>query len=178
MPYRTTALLGLELQNGAQTFVDGVLQARWQRTSVLGQKTAVEGQELGDIHDRIAGKAGRARRHEDITWDIGKFQVAGDDGHDCGLNAAAVEGVCLDHKYGPPISRLGATRLGEIGPPDFSSLNLVHLYQKSFSRDFSWARCNAESTFAGRREYTAFRRSVTAFLCCRFRNSESAVAYN
>src|ERR1035441_6525379 len=54
----------------------------------------------------------------DITWDIGKFQVAGDDGHDCGLNAAAVEGVCLDHKYGPPISRLGATRLGEIGPPD------------------------------------------------------------
>ena len=59
------------------------------RTSVLGQKTAVEGRELGDIHDRIAGKAGRARRHEDITWDIGKFQVAGDDGHDCGLNAAA-----------------------------------------------------------------------------------------
>src|ERR1035437_3489179 len=178
MPYRTTALLGLEVQNGAQTFVDGVLQARWQRTSVLGQKTAVEGRELGDIHDRIAGKAGRARRHEDITWDIGKFQVAGNDCHDCGLNAAAVEGVCLDQKYGPPISRLGATRLGEIGPPDLSSLNLVHLYQKSFSRDFSWARCNAESTFAGRREYTSFRRSVTALFCRRFRNSEIAVAYN
>jgi hypothetical protein len=70
------------------------------------------------------------------------------------LNAAAIEGVCLNHKHGPPVSRLGATGLWEIGPPDLSSLNLVHLYQESVSRDFSWARCNAESTFAGRREYT------------------------
>src|SRR5450759_2913829 len=51
------------------------------------------------------------------------FQVAGDHGQDCGLNAAAVEGVCLDHKHGAPMSRLGATRLWEIGPPDLSSLN-------------------------------------------------------
>jgi len=65
----------------------------------------------------------RIRRHENIAWDIGKFQVAGDHGHDCGLNAAAVEGVCLDHKHGAPMSRLGATRLWEIGPPDLSSLN-------------------------------------------------------
>ena len=95
-----TASVGLELQNRAQSFIDGVLQARWQRTSVLGQKTAVEGHELGDIHNRIAGKAGRAGRHKNIAWDIGKFQVAGDHGHDYGLNAAAVEGVCLDHKHG------------------------------------------------------------------------------
>src|ERR1035441_7552030 len=34
------------------------------------------------------------------------------------------------------------------------------------------------STVAGRSEYTAFRRWVTAFPCCRFRNSPIAIAYN
>src|SRR5258708_1772444 len=37
-------------------------------------------------------------------------------------------------------------------------------YQESLSRERIWARCNAESTFAGRREYTSFRRSVTVFV--------------
>ena len=119
---------------------------------------------------------------------IGKLQVAADHRHDCSLNAAEVEGVHLHYKHRPSVSglraarlraaRLGAARLGEISPPDLSPLNLVHLYQETFSRDLSWARCHAESTFAGRREYTAFRRSVTVLPACRFRNSEIAVAYN
>jgi hypothetical protein len=85
------------------------------------------------------------------------------------LNAATLESVGLDHKHRPPISRLGE---------DLSPLKLAYLYQESFSTDLSWARSNAGSTVAGLREYTSFRRSVTAFPCCRFRNSEIAVAYN
>ena len=145
---------------------------------MLGQEAAVEGQELGDIDDRVAGKARRSRRQQDIARGVGQLEVAGNHGYDNGLNAAAVEGVCLDHKDRPPASRLGAARFGKIGPPDLSPLNLVHIYQESGSSDFSWARCNAGSTFAGRREYTSFSRSVTAFRCCRSRNSEIAVAYN
>ena len=175
---RHESLVGLDLQNKAQTFINEALQPRRQRARVLGQETMVEGQELRDIHNRIAREARRERRQQDITGQIGKFQVAGDHGHDCSLNAAAVERVCLDHKHRPPISRLGTARFGEIGPPDLSPLNPVHRYQESFSRDLSWARCNARSTVAGRREYTSFRRSVTALPCCRFRNSEIAVAYN
>ncbi|SPE36182.1 hypothetical protein SBA6_520008 [Candidatus Sulfopaludibacter sp. SbA6] len=42
------------------------------------------------------------------------------------MNAAAVEGVCLNNQNRPPESRLGAARLGEIGPPDLAALNVVH----------------------------------------------------
>lgn len=41
--------LALKMQNQAQTFVDGPLQARRKRAGVLSQETAVEGQELRDI---------------------------------------------------------------------------------------------------------------------------------
>ena len=69
----------------------------------------------------------------------------------------------------------GKTR--QIGPPDFSAPNVIHEgYQEPLSSDLSWARCNAEATFAGRREYTSFRRSMTAPVCRRSRNSEMAMA--
>ena len=175
------SLVGLELQNKAQTFVDGALQPRRQRAGLLGQVTPVEGQELRDIHDRVAGEARRARRQQDITGYIGKFQVAGDHRHDCSLNAAAVERVCLDDKHWPPISlpiaRLGAAARGD-RPTRSLPADPVHRYQESFSRDLSWARCNAPSTVAGRREYTSFRRWVTALPCRGFRNPEIAAAYN
>ena len=108
----------------------------------------------------------RARRQQDVVGCIGRFQVAGNHGRDCGLNAATVERVCLDHKHRPAISRLRAAGFGEIRPPDVSPLNLAHLYQESLSR------------IAGPRAYTSFRRSVTALSCRGLRNSEIAVAYN
>jgi hypothetical protein len=81
----------------------------------------------------------------EITGCMGKFQVARDHGHDCGLDVAAVERVCLDHEHGPSICRLPAARFGKIGPPDSPPPNLVHRYQESFSRDLNWARYNAPS---------------------------------
>lgn len=87
------------------------------------------------------------------------------------------ESACTT-KHRPSVSGLGATRLREVSPPDLPSLNPVHPYQVSFSRDFSWARCNPESTFAGYREYTSFSRSVIAFPSCCFRNSAIALAYS
>src|SRR2546421_338781 len=136
----------LQLQNEAQARVDRALQARRQRASVLGQETSVESEYLRDIDHRVARKTGRAGRHDDIARSIGKLEVACDHGdYDC-LNTAAVKGVCLDDKYGPPESGVGATRLGQIGPPDLATLNVVHhRYQESLSRDLIWARCNAES---------------------------------
>ena len=98
----------VELQNSAQPTIHGALQARRQRAGVLGQETSVEGQELGDIDDRVAGEARRSRRQQDIAWDIGKHQVARDHGHDDSLNVAAVEGVCLDDKDRSPVSRFPA----------------------------------------------------------------------
>jgi hypothetical protein len=73
------------------------------------------------------------------------------------LNAAAVEGLCLDHKHRTPVTglrtaRRGAAGLGKVCPPDLSSSNLIHLYQESFSTEVSWARCNTGSTLASRRE--------------------------
>src|ERR1019366_3994356 len=96
----------------------------------------------------------------------------------CALPISEIERVGLDYKYRPPVSRFGATRLRKVRPPNLSSLNLAHLYQASFPRVFSWMMCNPESTFAGCREYTSFRRSVIVFPGCCFRNSEIAVAYN
>ena len=101
-----------------------------------------------------------------LDFIIAKIQVTGDRRHDCGLTVAAIERVRLDHEH------------REIGPPNLSPLNFVHLYHESFSMDLSWARCSPPSTLPGRREYTSFRRSVTACCCCRFRYSASAVAYN
>ena len=122
----------------------------------------------------IAGKSRRAGRQQDIPRGVGEFHVCGDRSYDCGLNPAAVEGVCLD-KVRSPCPRWSGG-LGKVS--HLTSLNLAHLCQRFFSRGFSWARCNAESTFAGRREYTSFRRSVIAFPCCRFRNSAIAFAYS
>jgi hypothetical protein len=42
-----------------------------------------------------------------------------------------IEGVCLDRKHRPPVSRLGAARFGKICPTDLPSPNLAHLYQAS-----------------------------------------------
>ena len=89
----------LELEDRTQPFIDGALQTRRQRAAVFNQETAVEGQELGDIHDRIAGEARRARRQQDIPWGVGEFYVAGDRGYDGGLNPAEIEGVGLDHQH-------------------------------------------------------------------------------
>jgi hypothetical protein len=162
----------------ALTCRSGLGRTHPQRPRMFRQETSVEGQELGDIHHRVAGEASRARRQQDIPWSVGEFHVAGDRGYDRGLNPAEIEGICLDHKYWSPVSRLGAARLGKICPPSLPALNFAHFYQVSLSRDFSWARCNPESTFAGCRAYTSFKRSVIALLCCRVRNSAIALAYN
>jgi len=127
----------LELQDRSQAFIDEALQTRRQRPGTLGQEAAVKGQELGDIHDRVAGEAHRTGRQQDIPWGVGEFNVAGDHSYDCRLNPAAIERVRLNHEDRPPESRLGAARLGKIRPPDLPSLNLAHLYQASFERDFS-----------------------------------------
>jgi hypothetical protein len=48
-PISSYRRFALQLQHSAQTGVDGALQARRQRTDLLGQKAAVEGQKLGDV---------------------------------------------------------------------------------------------------------------------------------
>jgi hypothetical protein len=57
---RDESLAGLELQNKAQPFIYGALQARRQRAGALSQETTVEGEKLRDIHDRVAGEASGA----------------------------------------------------------------------------------------------------------------------
>ena len=136
-----TTVMRLQLQNQAQTRVDGALQARRQRARVPGKKTAVESEDLGDIDDRIAGKTRRAGRQRDIPRCTGKIEITRDHGDYHRLNAAAVEGVCLDHKYRPTEARLRAPKVGEISPPDLATLNVaLRCHQESLSRDVSWAR--------------------------------------
>jgi hypothetical protein len=142
----------LQLQDCAQPLIDGALQTSRQRACMLRQKTAVESQELRDVHHRVSGKASGARRQQDIPGGVSQFDVAGDRCYDRGLNSAAIECVCLDNKHRTPISGLRAARFGEICPPDVPSPNLSPIYQASFSIDFNWARCNPESTLAVRRE--------------------------
>ena len=74
-------------------------------------------------------------------------------GDDHRLNTAAVEGAGLDNKDWPPESGFGGTRFGESSPPDLAALDVARRgYQESLSRDRSWPRCKAGSSFAGRRE--------------------------
>ena len=42
---------------------------------MFGQEAAIERQELGNIHDRVAGEARRARRQQDVPWGVGEFHV-------------------------------------------------------------------------------------------------------
>lgn len=141
------------MQNQAQARVDRGLQARRERASVPGEVLAVEGQDLGDVDDRVAGKSRGAGGQQNIAWGIGKRQVTGDHGDYDGLNAAAIEGVGLHDQHRPAESPFGAARRGEIGPPDLAAMDVPHRgYQESLSRDLSWAWCNGGSTFAGRRE--------------------------
>src|SRR5262249_29424525 len=142
------------------------------------QKAAVESQQLRYVDYRIARQTGRTCWQQDVSGSFGEFEVGRDHRDYCGLNAAEIEGVGLNHKYRPPVARFRTTRLGKIRPPNLSSLNSVHRYQPSFSRDFIWARCNPESSLAGEREYTSFRRSVIALPCCRCKYSASALAYS
>ena len=136
------------------------------------KEAAIECQELGRIHDQVTGQARRPRWQEDIPGSIGKFQVRGDGGYDCGLNPTEVEGICLNYEHWPSVS------VGKVRPPDFPSLNLDQLYQVSFLRDFSCARLSEASIFAAWREYTSLRRSVIAFPSFGFRNSAIALAYS
>ena len=60
------------MQNGAQTCVDRTLQAGGQSANVLGKEIAVEGEDLGDIDNRVARKPRRASRQKDVAW-IGRL---------------------------------------------------------------------------------------------------------
>jgi hypothetical protein len=81
---------------------------------------------LGDIHDRVSGKARGAGRQKNIAWGGGYLQVARDHRDYDSLDAAAVEGVCLDHQHRLAKSGLGAARLGKIRPPNLAALKLAH----------------------------------------------------
>ena len=87
--------VALELQNRSQPLIDRALQARRKRAGMFSEETAVKGQKLRDIHDRVTGEARRACRQQDIPWGVGEFQVCGDRGYDRGLNPAAIEGIRL-----------------------------------------------------------------------------------
>lgn len=50
------SLVGLELQNKTQTFIDGALQARRQRAGELGQQTTVEGHECDTFATESRGR--------------------------------------------------------------------------------------------------------------------------
>ena len=104
----------------------GMLQAGRQCPGPLGQESAVERQELGNIDDRVPGQARQFRPQQYIARGIGKICVARDHRRCYGLNAAAIKRICLDHKHGTPVTRLGPARCGKVGPPNLSSLDLVH----------------------------------------------------
>jgi hypothetical protein len=127
----------LKLQHRTQTFIHQALHARRQHTGLPGQETAIESQELGDVDDRVARQARQLCRQQHVAWGIGKLCVSGNHCHDYRLNTAAVEGICLDNKHWPSVTRLGATRFGKVGPPDPSSSNLLRFYHESLSRDLN-----------------------------------------
>ena len=52
----------LQLQNSAQTHINGALQTQRKGADVLRQKIPIERDELGGIRDRVAWQARRARR--------------------------------------------------------------------------------------------------------------------
>ena len=140
------------------------------------RKTPVQREDLGNIDNgESQGKTRRAGGKGHCPERL-QVYIAGNYGDQDGLNAAAAERVCLDDQYRSPVSRFRAARLGQIRRPDLAPNSTRHSYHESFLIDLSWARCNAGSNLAGRREYTSFRRSVTASLSRRSRNSAIAVA--
>jgi hypothetical protein len=120
------------LQNQSEALINEGLQTRRQSTSLLGQETAIERQELRDIYHRVSGESHCPCGQQDVSWGVGQFKIAGDHGNNCGLNPAEIEGVRLDHKHRAPVSGLGAARFGQIRPPNLSAMNPAHVYQASF----------------------------------------------
>jgi hypothetical protein len=133
----TVFVYRLELQHCTQPFIYRALHARRQDAGLPGQETAIESQELGDIDDRVARQTCQLRRQQHVARGVGKLCFSGNRRYDYRLNAAAVEGIRLDNKHWPPVTRLGATRFGKVGPPDLSSSNLLRFYHESLSRDLS-----------------------------------------
>src|SRR5262249_26905167 len=100
---------------------------RWQSARMFRQEAAVEGQELRDVDDRVSREACRAGGDQEIPRRFGERDIAGKGSHNYGLNPAVIERVCLYNEHWPPISSLGAARLGKIRPPDLPALNFIHL---------------------------------------------------
>lgn len=61
----------LQLQDRSQAFVNRALQTGRQRAGVFRQESAVEGQKLRDINDRVALEPRRARRQQYIARGVG-----------------------------------------------------------------------------------------------------------
>ena len=137
----------LQLQDKSKACVNLRLHSRWQLAHMFREECAIEGQKLGNIDNRIAGQSCGSRRQQEIAGRFGEPEIAGDDRNDYGLNAAAVEGVSLNHQNRPAETRLRAARIRQVGPPNLSSGHRG--YQESLLRDFNWARFSAGSSLAG-----------------------------
>jgi hypothetical protein len=66
----------------------------------------VQGDQGGDVDDRVCGQAGGDCGQEDIAWHGGQRSVRRDDGCNGGVQPAGVEGVGLDHQDGRRLAGL------------------------------------------------------------------------
>ena len=125
-----------------------IIQVKANRkcADVFSGRQAVEGQELGNIDNRVTWQSGRSGRQQDIARRFGEQKVARDYSHDHGLNAAPVKGAGLDDQHGPAEAGFGATGLRQVSPPNLTTG--CGAYQESFWREFNWASWKAGSSLA------------------------------
>jgi len=101
----------------------------------LLEKVLVEGDQLRDVGYGILRESRQGTGDQDVPGGIKESHVRGEHDTDDRAKTTAIEGIGLEDEERAPKSRFRTTRLGKIGPPDFSAAD----YQASAPMLFAWA---------------------------------------
>jgi len=117
-----TSALRSEPECAAKSPVDVVHEGSRRMAHGFLKVSLIEGDEGGDVDDRVLGEAGNGRRQENVAGHSGQSRIRRDDGRDGSVQPAGVERVGLDDQDRASLSGLTTARFAEIGPADAAAL--------------------------------------------------------
>lgn len=131
----------MEVEDEPQAHFDSGHHLGRDSSSAPGEVVLIEGDELGDVRDRVLREAGTLGGKQHVPRSVEETHVRGENHPDHGAKPTPVEGVGLHDEDGAAKSRLGPLRIIEVRPPDFAALD----YQSCALRLRAWAVLTAGS---------------------------------
>src|SRR5207302_8376522 len=131
-----------ELEHHSQPAIDSFAQPRRQLAYPLGQRAAIDRDDLRHVGNRILRQPGLTLRYDDVARRVGQAKIRRQDHAYDRLNSAAIECVCLHDRHRATKARLRGVRVVQISPPYLAALH----YQSLRLRTRLCARRTGSST--------------------------------